>query len=255
MDNSALISLNDLTLVLSGKTVLENINLEVGQNEVISFIGKNGSGKTVLLKTAAGIYQPAMGSLSLFGSQIDKLSRHELQQKMIQTGYVFQKSGLFDSMTVMENVLFGLSRFSGKPVKDFFDKGIHLLELTGLKGVENKYPAQLSGGMQKRASIARAIAMDPKVLFLDDPTAGLDPVLSDAIADLILDLKNNLQSAVLVATHDLKVAQKISSRIIVMDRGKIATETKASDFATSDNKYIVQFRTMALEGPVSVIDE
>ncbi|MES0490725.1 MAG: ATP-binding cassette domain-containing protein [Leptospirales bacterium] len=245
--------ISNLSLVIQGETILENINFNLKPGETFAIIGKNGAGKTMLLKSLIGIFTPTRGDVHMFNVDMVNTKESQLVPIRQKTGYVFQKSGLFDSLTVEDNVLFALERFTGKKREELSAKVTSLLASTGLKGVEKKFPSELSGGMQKRAGIARAIAMDPDLLLMDDPTAGLDPILSDAIGELILDIKKVKQMTTIIVTHDIKLAYKLADRIALMHEGKFISVLDTEKFKISDNPYIYQYRNKLLEGPISVI--
>jgi len=248
-----IIQLENVSLTINRFEILKSISLDVKAGETVVLLGKNGAGKTMLLKTAVGLYPPTQGKVSVFGSDIYKISKEEKNNIFRKTGYVFQKSGLFDSLTIAENVIFALQRFTPGSKSEMMDKAIELLKSTGLKNVEKKFPSELSGGMQKRAGIARAISMDPTMLLLDDPTAGLDPVLSDAIADLIIGIRERLNSAIIVVTHDLKIGYKLANRIGLMNEGRLLEIMTTEEFLASENEYVRQYRTGSLVGPINVL--
>jgi phospholipid/cholesterol/gamma-HCH transport system ATP-binding protein len=250
-----IIDIDNVSLKIQGHQILESINLNIQKGETIVLLGKNGSGKTMLLKTLAGLYPPNSGSVKLFNKDIYKIHKNELNEIFKNIGYVFQKSGLFDSLTIAENVMFSINRFNPDTRENMLLKAIELLKSAGLSNVENKLPSELSGGMQKRAGIARAIAMDPAILLMDDPTAGLDPVLSDAIAELIISIREKLNSTVIVITHDLKIAYKLSHRIGLMNQGKLIELMSTDEFKNTNNEFIVQYRTGNLVGPIPVIEK
>jgi phospholipid/cholesterol/gamma-HCH transport system ATP-binding protein len=248
------VKVSALDLILSEIQVLENINLSINAGETLVLMGKNGCGKTVLLKTICGLFEPNVGTINLFDQDINKLSGKELNGIKQKFGYVFQKSGLFDSMSVAENVMFGLKRFQPDSPEKMRQRATDCLEKSGLRGAEEKLPSELSGGMKKRAALARAIATNPLLLLLDDPAAGLDPVLTDAIADVILELKADLNAATIVITHDLKLAEKLADKVSLMISGKIHCTLAAEDFFTSKDEAVIQFREGALTGPIKVIE-
>jgi len=248
------VAVNDLTLKIGDNQILDSISFELGEKEMVVLLGKNGSGKTMLLKTMAGLFRPQRGKTLFFGQNIYDLKGRQLDELRQNIGYVFQKSGLFDSLTVADNVVFGLRRFSKTDSASLMARAVACLHRAGLKDAEHKLPSELSGGMQKRAGLARAIAMNPKILLLDDPTAGLDPVLTDAIADLILELGESLQSTAIVITHDLKFAYKLADRIGLIVRGKLHKIMSTDDFRASDDPYISQFREGSLIGPIPVVE-
>lgn len=251
---AAAIVADDLSLSIGGKEILKKIQLSVEPGETLVLMGKNGSGKTMLLKTLVGLFSPQQGQALIMGNDVHSLAHGELDALRRKIGYVFQKSGLFDSLHVWENVVFALRRFSKLDEGALRAKATDCLNRSGLKDVEDKYPSELSGGMQKRAGIARAIAMDPEILLLDDPTAGLDPVLTDAIAELIQGIKRNLGSTAIVVAHDFNLAYKLADKIGLMVAGNLHTVMTRDEFRTTSEPYIEQFREGKLTGPIPVIE-
>lgn len=248
------VSIRDLSLTIGEKKILQSVSVDLAPGETLVIMGKNGSGKTMLLKTLAGLFRPQTGSAHVLGKDVHALSPRELDELRRSIGYVFQKSGLFDSMYVWENVVFALRRFSTLNAAELRAKATECLNRAGLKDVEEKFPAELSGGMQKRAGIARAIAMDPQILLFDDPTAGLDPVLTDAIAELIKGIKRNLGSTAIVVAHDFNIAYKLADKIGLMVAGKLHGVLTRDEFRTTTEPYFEQFREGKLTGPIPVIE-
>jgi len=249
-----IVQVNNLDLTISNKQILKDINFSLEKSETFVLMGKNGSGKTMLLKTLVGLFQASKGTIEVFDKDIDKISKNKLNNLKEKIGYVFQKSGLFDSMTVAENVYFALKRKKNVSQQELLEKAIIALNRSGLKGVEKKLPSQLSGGMQKRAGIARSIIMEPKLLLMDDPTAGLDPVLTDAIANLLKELKKTLGSSFIITTHDLGLAYKLADKIGLMVAGEIKKIVSVDEFQNTSNDFIKQFREGSLEGPIPIIE-
>ncbi|MBX3723706.1 MAG: ATP-binding cassette domain-containing protein [Turneriella sp.] len=248
------VTLRNVSLTIGEKKILEDISLEMQPGETLVIMGKNGSGKTMLLKTLVGLFRPQRGTAEILGNNVHKLKHRELDELRQKIGYVFQKSGLFDSLHVWENVVFALRRFKSLNADELRQKATECLNRAGLKDVENKFPSELSGGMQKRAGIARAIAMDPQILLFDDPTAGLDPVLTDAIAELIKGIKRNLGSTAIVVAHDFNLAYKLADRIGLMVGGKLHGVLTRDEFRTTTEPYFEQFREGKLTGPIPVIE-
>lgn len=249
-----IVSVKNLTLEIDGKLILDDINFDLKESETLVLMGKNGSGKTMLLKTMVRLFLPQKGESNLFGKNVYDLNSEEIEMIKRDIGYVFQKSGLFDSLTIAENVTFALRRFEKKTAQELREVATDCLMRSGLRDVEDKIPSELSGGMQKRAGIARAIATNPKLLLMDDPTAGLDPVLTDAIADLILDLRKSMKSTFIVTAHDLKFAAKLADRIGLLVNGKLHGILPANEFMNTEEPTFAQFREGRLEGPIAVID-
>ncbi len=243
-----------VSLVIGNNAILKDISFQLTNNETIVLMGKNGSGKTMILKTVVGLFRPQKGTVTVFNRDIHKMKPEEADEVRKKIGYVFQKSGLFDSMRVGENVSFGIRRFQKISREEANTKAIEALRRSGLKDVESRLPSELSGGMQKRAGIARAIAMDPELLLMDDPTAGLDPVLTDAIADLIIEIRETLHSSFIIVTHDLKLARKLADRIGLMVNGKLHGIVPTDEFMETEEPYYRQFREGLLTGPIPVIE-
>lgn len=248
------VALRNVSLTIGEKRILEDINVEMQPGETLVIMGKNGSGKTMLLKTLVGLFRPQHGNAEILGRNVHRLKHRELDELRRKIGYVFQKSGLFDSLHVWENVVFALRRFSSLGDNELRAKATECLNRAGLKDVEDKFPSELSGGMQKRAGIARAIAMDPQILLFDDPTAGLDPVLTDAIAELIKGIKRNLGSTAIVVAHDFNLAYKLADRIGLMVAGRLHGVLTRDEFRTTNEPYFEQFREGKLTGPIPVIE-
>ena len=254
MTEKDVIEVNDLSLRLRKTEILKNINLTLGARETLVILGKNASGKSMLLKTINGLFKPQQGRALIFQKDIHNTRGKDLQQLRQKIGYVFQKSGMFDSLTIAQNVSFALRRFTKLSESELLERATNALERSGLKGVENKLPSELSGGMLKRAGVARAIAMNPTLLLMDDPTAGLDPVLTDAIADLILELRESLSCSSIIVTHDLKFAEKLAHRIGLLIQGSLYGILPTREFFETENPFYRQFREGLLEGPIAVID-
>lgn len=250
----AAIRLSQVSLTIGEKKILQDINVDIQPGETLVVMGKNGSGKTMLLKTLVGLFRPQRGVVEILGQNVHDLRIHDLDLLRKKIGYVFQKSGLFDSMHVWQNVVFALRRFSDLDQDALKGKATECLNRAGLKDVEDKYPSELSGGMQKRAGIARAIAMDPQILLFDDPTAGLDPVLTDAIAELIKGIKRNLGSTAIVVAHDFNLAYKLADKIGLMVGGRLHGVMTREEFQTTTEPYFEQFREGKLTGPIPVIE-
>lgn len=248
------VNVTNLSLTIDGKPILRDISFDLKPGETLVLMGKNGSGKTMLLKTLVGLFRPQSGSAEILGQNVHELAHAELDELRRSIGYVFQKSGLFDSLHVWQNVVFALRRFSELDDDALRAKATECLNRAGLKDVEDKFPSELSGGMQKRAGIARAIAMDPKVLLFDDPTAGLDPVLTDAIAELIKGIQRNLGSAAIVVAHDFNLAYKLADKIGLVVSGALHGILSREEFQNTTEPYFEQFREGKLTGPIPVIE-
>ncbi len=248
-----MIQVKDLTISFNGTPIVENVNLAVEKGTTLALLGKNGSGKSIILKAVAGLIDYG-GSIEVQGRNIRELYEDgamQITDAPFHLTYVFQKGGLFDSLTVFENTAFGLRRM-GLAEEEIAERALGSLARVGLKGSEEKLPSELSGGMQKRVGLARAVCMNPNVILYDDPTAGLDPILSDSIADLILEIRNNLKTTSIVATHDLQVAMKIADRAALIYGGRIVYESTEQEFFETDDTYARQFIEGEIEGPIDI---
>jgi phospholipid/cholesterol/gamma-HCH transport system ATP-binding protein len=227
--------LRDVWKQFGERSVLEGVSLELRPGEVTVVIGGSGCGKSTLLRILLGLERYDRGSVQLFGREMGELSRREQSELMGQVGMLFQFGALFDSMTVGENVGFALRYVQRRPEAEISERVRENLALVGLPDVEQLMPAQLSGGMRKRVALARAIAHKPSLLCVDEPTTGLDPVMSDTINELIVSMRDKLGVTVLCISHDLAAAFRMADRIAMIDKGRIAAfGTPAEVRASSD---------------------
>lgn len=247
---ASLIELHDLSVQFGPQHVLRDIDLEVPRGQTLAVIGESGCGKTVLLKAIIGLIRPTAGYVVFDGRRLDELNEKELTSQQTRFGYVFQNAALFDSMTVAENVAFPLVQNRGMRHDEARRNVAELLAEVGLPaGVMEKKPAELSGGMRKRVGLARALAMNPEVLLYDEPTTGLDPIVSDVINELIMTTRQHHDVTSIVVTHDMKSAQKVADRIVmfyplsrldVHERQIIFAGTPA-EIQKSTDKRVAQF--------------
>lgn len=236
-----IVQVKNLTKLFSNRKVLENITFEVYHNEILLIIGFSGAGKSTLLRLICGLEEPDSGEVIL---KTDHLSM------------VFQGSALFDSMTVFDNVAFPLINSIRKiSYNELKQKVLEKLKLVGLAGVEHLGPDELSGGMKKRVSFARAIINDPQIILYDEPTGGLDPVASTVIINYILKLQQELNTSSVLVSHNLDIIQKIQSRVILLYDSKIVWQGNSKDLFTTSDPFALQFREGNLEGPMAVIRE
>jgi phospholipid/cholesterol/gamma-HCH transport system ATP-binding protein len=241
----------NLVKVFGKRTVLDNISLAIEEGKTTVIIGTSGCGKTVFMKHLIVLERPTEGQVFFRGKRIDNLRPRQLAAIRTQFGFCFQMGALFDSLTVFENIIFPIQQH--RKITDYkaLDELVkHKLALVGMDGYQNQYPASLSGGQKKRVSLARAIALDPTVIFYDEPTTGLDPITSDVINELILKLKHELKVTSIVVTHDMKSAYKIADRIIMFYHGKIIADGNADHIRNHPNDLVQQF----IEGRVSEAD-
>lgn len=251
MENTeTVVEVKDLVKVFGERTVLDGVNLKVNKGETFVIMGGSGCGKSTLLRHMIGNLKPTSGRVSLLGQDITDLSGGELDEVRKKIGMSFQSSALFDSMTVGENVSLPLREHT-KLEKNVIDIMVTMkLELVGLRGFQDLMPSELSGGMKKRVGLARAIAMDPQVVFYDEPTAGLDPIVAAVIDKLIVDFSKKLSLTSVVVTHDMQSVMRIADRIAMLYEGKVLEVGSPSEIQNSDNEIIQQFITGSHDGPI-----
>lgn len=236
------------------KVVLDGIDLELYAGESLVIIGGSGTGKSVLIKCLLGLIQPDAGSIQIDGQEIVGLSYTAQQKALDKCGMLFQGGALFDSMTVWENVAFALTH--GHHMDEAAAKEIAMEKLQAVNLDENTatiYPAELSGGMQKRVALARAIAANPEVIFFDEPTTGLDPIVSGTINQLIIDSVRRIGASALTITHDMGSLRKIADRVGLLFQGKLIWTGTVKEMDSTDNPYIVQFTQGLPTGPFTEI--
>jgi phospholipid/cholesterol/gamma-HCH transport system ATP-binding protein len=233
--------------------VLRGLDLDIGVGESVVVIGGSGSGKSVLLKCILGLIEPDAGSIEIDGKETAGLTGRERDEVMARFSMLFQGAALFDSLPVWENVAFGLIQAKGMDRKQARAIAVEKLAAVGLgPEVAALWPAELSGGMKKRVSLARSIATNPEIIFFDEPTTGLDPIMSDVINDLIVKCVNDLGATALSITHDMASARKIAHRIAMLWQGKIIWAGPVSDIDRSGNDYVDQFIHGRAEGPIKM---
>jgi phospholipid/cholesterol/gamma-HCH transport system ATP-binding protein len=233
------------------KKVLQGVDLELDSAESLVVIGGSGTGKSVLLKCVLGLIRPDRGSIKIDGEETVGVKGSARDRLMAKFGMLFQGAALFDSIQVWENVAFGLIQGRGVSRAEAKRVAIETLAKVGLtKEVAELNPAELSGGMQKRVALARAIAAQPEILFFDEPTTGLDPIMSDVINDLIIDRVRDLGATALSITHDMASARKIADRIAMLHQGKIIWEGPVAAIDQSGSPYVDQFIHGRADGPI-----
>ena len=223
------------------QVVLDGIDLTVEAGETVAVLGRSGTGKSVLLKLLIGLQQPDSGSIRILGQEITGLEMDALNEVRKKMGFLFQQSALYDSFTVEENVAFPLRRHTQLSDADRKKKVRDLLSSVGLEKDLEKMPPDISGGMQKRVALARALALDPEVLLFDEPTTGLDPITASEIAQLITDLQKKHHMTSVVVTHDMHAAKKFSDRIVLLHEGTIRAEGTFADLERSQDEFVVQY--------------
>lgn len=238
---TSIIEIRDLVTHYGETLILNGINLDVYRGEVLAIIGGSGSGKSTLLKHMIGLLQPTSGQIFFEGRDITKLDEEELAKMQRGIGISFQSSGLLNSMSVAENVALPLREY-GYADEKLIDSIVRLkLSMVGLPHAGDLLPDELSGGMKKRAGLARAIAVDPPVLFFDEPSAGLDPIMAAGLDELILDLKQLLGITIVIVTHELDSIRLVADRIVMLDRGKIIFTGSVKDVEKTDIDRVRQF--------------
>lgn len=245
------IEVKNLVKRFDGRTVLDQLNLKVKKGTVLVIMGMSGCGKSTLLKHLVGTLYPDSGEIFLLSQDITKLKVAALDQLRRKIGILYQSAALFNSMTVAENVAFPMREHASLNEKIMKIMVRIKLELVGLSGFENLMPSQISGGMKKRVGIARALALDPEVVFYDEPGAGLDPVTLASIDELIVGLSKKLGITSVVVTHEMDSAFRIADEIVMMHGGKIIEIGTPSEIRASKNPIVQQFITGSAEGPIS----
>lgn len=247
-----MIEILDLHKSFGDNHVLNGVNLSIQRGESVVVIGGSGSGKSVLLKHIIGLLKPEKGTVKIDNIDLSKLDENELNEVRKKFGMLFQSAALFDSMNVWENVGFGLiqhTRLTSARIKEI---AIEKLKMVGLVGAENLMPSELSGGMRKRVGLARAIAMEPEILLYDEPTTGLDPIMADAINDLIIEMRERLNVTSVAITHDMKSAYRIADRIAMLYNGVIVGTGSSEEIKNTQDPLIRQFIQGSAYGPIRI---
>jgi len=233
--------LKSLHQSFGNQVVLDGIDLTVTNGETLAVLGRSGTGKSVLLKLIIGLQQPGSGSILIHGQEITHIPLDEMNELRKKMGFLFQHAALYDSLTVEQNVAFPLKRHTKMTESEQGARVKELLASVGMEGDLQKMPSDLSGGMQKRVGLARALALDPTILLLDEPTAGLDPITSAEIDELILKLQEEHDMASIVVTHDLHSAKTIADRIALLHEGRVLIEGTFAELEKSDNEFVSEF--------------
>jgi phospholipid/cholesterol/gamma-HCH transport system ATP-binding protein len=250
MDDSTYIRIADVHKSFHGQKVLRGVTLNIRKGEAIAIIGQSGCGKSVLLKHLIRLLEPDKGDIVFDDHSLGDLTNKELTGVRQRFGMLFQSAALFDSMTVEENVGLGLTEQRLLPKDQIHDRVMEKLELVRLASAAHKYPAELSGGMRKRVGLARAIANDSEVLLYDEPTTGLDPITSDVINNLIVELNEKLKVTSIAVTHDMRSAFKIADRIVMLHGGRVEFDGTPDETRNSTNPIVAQFIRGEAHGPI-----
>jgi len=236
------VAVKDLHKSFGTQKVLNGVTLSIARGETLAVLGRSGTGKSVLLRVIIGLAKPDTGSVCILGQEIADMALDNMGEIRKKMGFLFQHAALYDSLTVAENVAFPLDHHRRDMSKsDRDDRVMQLLAEVGMEAARNKMPSNISGGMQKRVGLARALALDPQILLLDEPTAGLDPISSGEIDDLVLKLQREHQMASIVVTHDLHSAKTIANRLAILDKGNVLIEGTFEDLQQSEIPFVNEF--------------
>ncbi len=238
-----MIEIINLSKTLSSKKVLNNVNLTIETGKTTVIIGRSGCGKSVLLKHIIGLFKPDYGQVLINNDDITRIDDKQLHDVRMKVSMLFQGGALFDSLSVGENVAFSIMEHSKMKRSEIRERVRLCLDLVGLRGIEHLKPAVLSGGMQKRVGLARAICMNPETVLYDEPTTGLDPIMADVINDLIIDLNKKLKVTSVVVTHDMISAYKIADKIAMLYNGKVIKTGTPDQIRNTDDPIVKQFIT------------
>ena len=255
MEKEIVIKADNVVKKFADRTILNGITLDIYRGETFVIMGGSGCGKSTLLRHLIGALKPDSGKVYLLGKDLTALNEDQMDAVRKKIGMCFQSAALFDSMTVGENVSLPLREHT-KLEKSVIDTVVKMkLEMVGLRGFEALMPSQLSGGMRKRVGLARAIAMDPEIIFYDEPTAGLDPIVAGVIDKLILDLSRKLSITSVVVTHDMKSVFSISDRVAMLYEGRVLEVGKPEEIKKSKNQMVQQFISGSPDGPIKFFQQ
>ncbi len=247
-----IIVFEDVHKSFRGQKVLDGLNLEIPRGRTTVIIGRSGGGKSVTLKHMIGLMRPDRGRVLVDGEDITVMGKRELNRVRRRFGMLFQEGALFDSMTVGENVAFPLLEHTALDRREVERRVAEMLAVVGLPGVEDKMPAELSGGMRKRVGLARALIMEPEIVLFDEPTSGLDPIMADVIDTLIVETQRESGRTYVVISHDIGATFKIAHKIAMLYEGRIIAEGTPEEIRRNPNPILVQFLRGSAEGPIRV---
>jgi phospholipid/cholesterol/gamma-HCH transport system ATP-binding protein len=245
-DNLLPIAISHLSKSFGGRKVLDGIDLTIPRGQTLSLLGRSGTGKSVLLRLLIGLDKPDSGSIRIDGEEITSLGMDQLNKIRQKLGFLFQQAALYDSLTLGENVEFPLKRQTTLSPAERTEKVHALLASVGLERDVDKLPSEISGGMKKRAGLARALALDPAIVFFDEPTAGLDPITAAEIGQLITDLSKQRGMTSVVATHDMHSVRCFSDRAVLLDKGRVLIDGSFDDLKNSSDPFVSEFLTAAV---------
>ena len=236
-----MIEVRNLQKSFGANKILDGVSLRIENGESVAIIGRSGGGKSVLLKHLVGLLQPDSGEILIDGENIGPMNERQLLRVRKMFGMVFQGAALFDSMTVAENVGFAFRNHLHLTAGEIARRVAAALEMVDLPGTENRKPAELSGGMRKRVGLARAIIYEPQIVLYDEPTTGLDPIVSDSIDKLIIRVRDHLKVTSIVVTHDMRSARRVGNRVLMLHEKKIYANAAPEEFFTSSDAIVRQF--------------
>jgi phospholipid/cholesterol/gamma-HCH transport system ATP-binding protein len=247
------VSVQQVAFQVGDRSILQCVDLEIAPGEVVAIMGISGSGKTSMLKCLAGLQRPTAGRILVGDLDLVALDEARLNDQRRRMGMVFQYAALFDSLTVFENVVFGLRFHGGRRERELREAAAELLGSVGLEGSEELYPAQLSGGMRKRVGLARALATRPEVVFYDEPTSGLDPVVARVIDDLIVSVRDKLGVTSVIVSHDVPSILRTTDRVAMLHDGRIIEYGTPAQIRSSGNPTVRQFIEGRADGPIQIV--
>jgi phospholipid/cholesterol/gamma-HCH transport system ATP-binding protein len=245
-----MIKIEDLHKSFDGFEVLRGVSLQVVKGEILALIGVSGHGKTVILKHVAGLMRPDRGQVYIDGKEIFRLRGDELEQLRSRFGFLFQSGALFSSLTVLDNVAFPLREKTHLSEQEIKERVLTVLDQVGLRGAEDKYPAQISGGMIKRTALARALVRSPEIMFFDEPTTGLDPIIAHTILDLIKSIHKDLGFTGIIVSHELSRVFQIVQKVAMLYEGTILIVGTPEEIMTSNDPIVQQFISGSIEGTI-----
>jgi phospholipid/cholesterol/gamma-HCH transport system ATP-binding protein len=239
--SNPIIIFDKVDMAFGPKVVLNQVSFSVAKGETLAVIGPSGTGKSTVLKLLIGLLKPDAGRIIIDGHDVTEFNEDQWNELRKNMGMVFQYSALFDFLDIEDNIAFGLRQHTNKSEDEIHDIVERILSSVGLEGTEHSYPAELSGGMKKRVSLGRAIALNPGILLYDEPTAGLDPIMSNNISNLIVQTKNNLGVTSILVTHDMVSAFKASDKVAMLNEGRIVAYGTVAEMKNSTNKLVKAF--------------
>lgn len=247
------IQLKNLSYAIGGRIILEDVSLDIYEGEIFAVLGLSGTGKTTLLRLITGLIRPQAGDIVIYGQNICEMDETDMNDVRARMGLVFQYGALFDSLSVRENVGFRLYEQTNLPEERISPIVTEKLRMVGLAGRESLYPSELSGGMQKRVGIARALVSDPSIMLYDEPTSGLDPVIAATIDELIARLRDELHVTSVVVSHDIRTILTIADRLTLLFDGHVCMTGTPEEFKHSTDPIVRQFLEGRTEGPIQVL--